>query len=165
MKHISSPLQSQPGHWGPITIHYRLIWDCVPSSSPLTIRRELRWRYSNPPPHGAGKGSSVLFKYIHDQCAGSLYLITWAVQSTSVLQFFWKLSLGSPVFNKCGYPSNQSQSHITTDSQSAIPSWCQAPIWDPQPIFPHPLLDYVFRQFLICWCGKPSLTRSRGCTF
>jgi hypothetical protein len=29
-----------PGHWGPIPIHYRLIWDCVPSSSPLTTRRD-----------------------------------------------------------------------------------------------------------------------------
>jgi hypothetical protein len=28
------------GHWGPITIHYRLIWDCIPSSSPLTTRRD-----------------------------------------------------------------------------------------------------------------------------
>jgi hypothetical protein len=28
------------GHWGPITIHYRLIWDCVPSSSLLTTRRD-----------------------------------------------------------------------------------------------------------------------------
>jgi hypothetical protein len=28
------------GHWGPITLHYRLIWDCVPSSSPLTTRRD-----------------------------------------------------------------------------------------------------------------------------
>jgi hypothetical protein len=28
------------GHWGPITIHYCLIWDCVPSSSPLTARRD-----------------------------------------------------------------------------------------------------------------------------
>jgi hypothetical protein len=28
------------GHWGPITVHYRLIWDCVPSSSPLTTRRD-----------------------------------------------------------------------------------------------------------------------------
>jgi hypothetical protein len=28
------------GHWGPITIHYHLIWDCVPSSSPLTTRRD-----------------------------------------------------------------------------------------------------------------------------
>jgi hypothetical protein len=27
------------GHWGPMTIHYRLIWDSVPSSSPLMIRR------------------------------------------------------------------------------------------------------------------------------
>jgi hypothetical protein len=27
-------------HCGPITIHYRLIWDCVPSSSPLTTRRD-----------------------------------------------------------------------------------------------------------------------------
>jgi hypothetical protein len=28
----------------------------------------------------------------------------------------------------------QSKSHITTDNQSASPSWCQAPIWDPRPI-------------------------------
>jgi hypothetical protein len=28
------------GHWGPITIHYLLIWNCVPSSSPLTSRRD-----------------------------------------------------------------------------------------------------------------------------
>jgi hypothetical protein len=39
-KFISSPLQIQPGHWGPITIHYRLIWDCVPFTSPLTTRRD-----------------------------------------------------------------------------------------------------------------------------
>jgi hypothetical protein len=30
----------QCNHWGPITIHYRTIWDCVPSSSPLTARRD-----------------------------------------------------------------------------------------------------------------------------
>jgi hypothetical protein len=30
---------------------------------------------------------------------------------------------------------SQSQSHITTDIQSASPSWCQAPIQDPWPIF------------------------------
>jgi hypothetical protein len=30
---------------------------------------------------------------------------------------------------------SQSQSYITTDSQSASPSWCQAPIWDQRPIF------------------------------
>jgi hypothetical protein len=28
------------GHWGPITIHHRLIWDCVPFSSPPTTRRD-----------------------------------------------------------------------------------------------------------------------------
>jgi hypothetical protein len=28
----------------------------------------------------------------------------------------------------------QSQSHITTDSQSPSLSWCQAPIWDKLPI-------------------------------
>jgi hypothetical protein len=37
---------------------------------------------------------------------------------------------------------NQSQSHITTDNQSASPSWCQAPIWDQRPIF---LSPWVFR--------------------
>jgi hypothetical protein len=39
-KHVTSPLKSQPGHCGPITINYPLIWDCVPSSSPLTTRRD-----------------------------------------------------------------------------------------------------------------------------
>jgi hypothetical protein len=42
---------------------------------------------------------------------------------------------------------SQSQSHITTDNQSASPSWCQAPIWDPRPIFLSPrdfLLDSYY---------------------
>jgi hypothetical protein len=30
---------------------------------------------------------------------------------------------------------SQSQSYVTTDSQSSRPSWFQAPIWDPRPIF------------------------------
>jgi hypothetical protein len=38
--HITSPLHSQPGHWGPITTLYRLIWDCIPYSSPLTTLRD-----------------------------------------------------------------------------------------------------------------------------
>jgi hypothetical protein len=33
---------------------------------------------------------------------------------------------------------SQSQSYITTDSQSSSPSWCQALIWDPRPIFLSP---------------------------
>jgi hypothetical protein len=35
-----SAIPDWSGHWGPITIHYRLIWDRVPSSSPLTTRRD-----------------------------------------------------------------------------------------------------------------------------
>jgi hypothetical protein len=31
-----SAIADWSGHWEPITIHYRLIWDCVPSPSPLT---------------------------------------------------------------------------------------------------------------------------------
>jgi hypothetical protein len=41
---------------------------------------------------------------------------------------------------------SQSHSHITTDNQSASPSWCQAPIWDPRPIFLSP------RDFLLDSC-------------
>jgi hypothetical protein len=53
-------------------------------------------------------------------------------------------------------------SYITTDSQSASPSWCQAPDWDPRPIFPHFSL-IVFRQLRVYWCGAPSLMRGRVC--
>jgi hypothetical protein len=35
----NSAIADWSGHWEPITIHYRLIWDCVPASSPLTTRR------------------------------------------------------------------------------------------------------------------------------
>jgi hypothetical protein len=35
-----SAIADWSGHWGPTTIHYRLIWDCVPSSSPLMTRRD-----------------------------------------------------------------------------------------------------------------------------
>jgi hypothetical protein len=41
------------GHWGPITIHYRLIWDCVPFFVSSYYSQGLRWKYSNPPSHGA----------------------------------------------------------------------------------------------------------------
>jgi hypothetical protein len=35
-----SAISDWSGHWGPITIHYLLIWDRVPSSSPLTTHRD-----------------------------------------------------------------------------------------------------------------------------
>jgi hypothetical protein len=59
---------------------------------------------------------------------------------------------------------SQSKSYITTDSQSASLLWRQAPIWELRPILP--LLSLItFRQLRVCWCGAPSLTRSRVCTF
>jgi hypothetical protein len=35
-----SAIADWSGHWGPISIHYRLIRDCFPSSSTLTTRRD-----------------------------------------------------------------------------------------------------------------------------
>jgi hypothetical protein len=56
---------------------------------------------------------------------------------------------------------HESQSHITTDSRSASPSWCQAPIWDPRPVFLS--LGIFFRQLQVCYFVAPSLTRGRVC--
>jgi hypothetical protein len=76
---------------------------------------------------------------------------------------WWWSSTKSFVFLLVFLPGSdcqsQSQSHITTDSHSASPFWCQAPIWDQRPIFP--ILSFsIFRQFRVCWCGAPSLTRT-----
>jgi hypothetical protein len=46
------------------------------------------------------------------------------------------------------------KSYITTDSQSASPSWCQAPIWDQRPIFPI-LFDYILDSFEFVDVGRP----------
>jgi hypothetical protein len=56
----------------------------------------------------------------------------------------------------------QSQSYITTDSQLASLSWCQALNWDPRSIFPSLI---IFRHLRVCWCGAPSLTKGRVCSF
>jgi hypothetical protein len=59
---------------------------------------------------------------------------------------------------------SESQSYIMTNSQSASLSWCQTTIWDSRLIFI--LLSLIiFRQLQICWCGAPSLMRSRVCSF
>jgi hypothetical protein len=55
-----------------------------------------------------------------------------------------------------------SQSYITTDSLSASPSWCQAPIWDPRSIFP--ILSFIIFFFLTV-SGLLMWTKSRVCTF
>jgi hypothetical protein len=58
----------------------------------------------------------------------------------------------------------ESQNYITTYCQSASLSWCQAPIWDPRSVFLFSLWLF-FRQLWVCWCGAPSLTRGRVCSF
>jgi hypothetical protein len=58
----------------------------------------------------------------------------------------------------------QSQSYVTTDSQSASLSWCQAPIWDPRPIFP--LLSLIiFRQLRFLYVGRPLWREVGACSF
>jgi hypothetical protein len=48
--------------------------------------------------------------------------------------------------------TSQSQNYITIDSQSASPSWCQAPIWDQRPGFPIlPLIIFYTVSGLLMW--------------
>jgi hypothetical protein len=51
-----------------------------------------------------------------------------------------------------------------TDGQWVSLGWYQASIWEPRPNFL--LLSLIiFKQLRICWCGAPSLTTSRVCSF
>jgi hypothetical protein len=50
---------------------------------------------------------------------------------------------------------------VTTDSQSASPSWCLEPIWDQWPIFF--LLEIFCRQLRVCYFVAPSLMRGLVC--
>jgi hypothetical protein len=52
-----------------------------------------------------------------------------------------------------------SQSHITTDNQLASPSWCQAPIWDPRPIFLSPS-DFLLDSYCLLFCSALSDERT-----
>jgi hypothetical protein len=58
-------------------------------------------------------------------------------------QFFFLLEISFRQLRVC----YRSRRHITTDNRSASPSWCQAPIWDPRPIFLSPWV------FLLDSCG------------
>jgi hypothetical protein len=53
----------------------------------------------------------------------------------------------------------QSQSHITTDNQSAIPSLCQAPIWDQRPLFLSPS-EFILDSFGLLFCRALSDERT-----
>jgi hypothetical protein len=71
------------------------------------------------------------------------------------------LKLLSPLRLIHAGPTYASESHITTDSQSASLSWCQAPIWVRHQFFF--LLEIVFIQLRVCYFVAPSLTRGRVC--
>jgi hypothetical protein len=121
-----------------------------------------------------------------DACAPLQYILTGERQSADT----WQCLLGSLVTtptnthkmcctitrfcHHCTYsischrqslPDNvsQRQDYITTDSQSASPSWCQAPIWDTRQIYLSPW--NFFRQLLVCYFVAPSLTRGRVYNF
>jgi hypothetical protein len=58
----------------------------------------------------------------------------------------------------CFSPISRSWSYITTDSQSARLSWCQAPIWDLWPIF---LSPWNFLQTVACLLFYTALSDER----
>jgi hypothetical protein len=53
----------------------------------------------------------------------------------------------------------KSQSHITTNNQSASLSWCQASIWDPRPIFLSPW-DFLLDSCCLLFCSALSDERT-----
>jgi hypothetical protein len=53
-----SAIADWSGHWGPITIHYRVTWDCFPFSSPLTTLRDY---------------GGVILTRLHTGCLASLH--------------------------------------------------------------------------------------------
>jgi hypothetical protein len=86
-----------------------------------------RWRYSNPPSRGC------------DSCKVGVKIV---LRPTVSRQF-------------CLEP--ESESYVTTDSQSASLSWNKAPIWGLRPD-----INYCL-TITVLFCGALSLTRGRVC--
>jgi hypothetical protein len=57
---------------------------------------------------------------------------------------------GGSILSRLHTSQSQSRSHITTDSQSASPSWCQVPVWDPRIIFLSPW-DFLLDSYCLLW--------------
>jgi hypothetical protein len=72
-----------------------------------------------------------------------------SVFARTILNSTWALNLGQ----------SQSQSHITTDSQSVSKSCCRAPSGAHDQIF------ITIWQLRSCFCWAPSLSRGRVCLF
>jgi hypothetical protein len=61
--------------------------------------------------------------------------------------------------NEVEFHYSQSQSHITTDNQSASLSWCQATSWDPRPILLSPW-DFLLDSYCLLFCSALSDERT-----
>jgi hypothetical protein len=93
---------------------------------------------------------------LYPRALGSLFVASYNLQGYNG-GILTRLHIG------LNWSQSQGQSCITTDGQSASLSWCQAPIWDPRPMYHLPLI--IFRRLRICWCGAPSLARSQVYAF
>jgi hypothetical protein len=118
-------------------IFYWLIWDAPNLEGQVPVFISLRNRVAQ----------------LYPRALGSIFLASYNSQSYSE-GILTRLHMGL---------SCKVKVYIITDSQFASLPWCQAPIWDPWPTFS--LLSLIiFRQLGICWCGAPSLMRSRICS-
>jgi hypothetical protein len=92
-------------------------------------------------------------------------LMLWLLASASTLPASSQAGLTSNF--SCQFPTGfrgelagfQSQSFVTTDSQSASLSWYQAPIWGLRPDF------YYVRQLRVCLCGGALSDERTGQSF
>jgi hypothetical protein len=67
----------------------------------------------------------------------------------------------SLVMNKNNHHSQYICDFYYEINTTCFGSWCQAPIWDPRPIFLY--LWNIFTQLRVCYFVAPSLTRGRVC--
>jgi hypothetical protein len=71
-----------------------------------------------------------------------MYALLIAVHAAMAVYDTWTVvQMTVAKFKQANKKSSQGQSYIMTDSQSASPSWCQEPIWDPRPI--SPILSFI----------------------
>jgi hypothetical protein len=154
-----------PGSWGFLNVWHPLwredgsviyLYKCfwvMPEQSLLgTSPTELNNRISLSHlrlPHDGGPGSC--FYIPQDQGGPFIPLGT----GFPFCRFLWLAGLWWRYSNSPPHSNELCQSYITIVSQSASPSWCQAPIWDPRPIFPILSLIIFLGSFGFVDVGRP----------